>query len=199
MLNLSEEALASIADLDDHLVEDNDAARADRMLAALESIPEDERQGMDLDVQALRSMPLAERLAELQELWTVRQHELREAYDAMPKVDQLLTDRIDVLKNTEATEHEQIGALEDLEDLLSDIDMARDFHSIGGFPTLVSMLLDSQPESIREVAAWAIGTAVKNEPAHQLWVLEVSYSHERCRFRLDDVKLRLECTRAMCP
>ncbi|CAN0130208.1 unnamed protein product [Scytosiphon promiscuus] len=172
ILNLSQEALASIADLDDHVVEDNDAARADRMLAALASIPEDERQGMDLDVEALRSMPLAERLAELQKLWVARQQELREAYDAMPKVNQLLTDRINVLKNTEALEAERVDALVDLEDLLSDIDMARDFHTIGGFPTLASMLDGSQSEGIREVAAWAIGTAVKNEPEHQLWVLE---------------------------
>lgn len=177
-LDLSDEALASIADLNDHPVEDNDAARADRMLAALESIPEDERQSMELDVQALRSMPLAERLAELQGLWTVRQQELRDAYDAMPKVNELLTDRIDVLENAEATEHEKISALADLEDLLSDIDMAKDFHTIGGFPALVSMLRDSQPESVREMAAWAIGTAVKNEPEHQLWVLEVSHSGE---------------------
>ncbi|CAM9121448.1 unnamed protein product [Hapterophycus canaliculatus] len=142
------------------------------MLAALESIPEDERQGVHLDLEALRSMPLAERLSELQGLWAVRQQELREAYDAMPKVNQLLTDRINVIKNAQATEDERIGALADLEELLSDIDMARDFHSIGGFPTLVSMLRGSRSESIREMAAWAIGTAVKNEPEHQLWVLE---------------------------
>lgn len=172
-LSLSEDALASIADLDDHPVEDNDAARADRMLAALESIPEDERQGLGLDVGDLRSKPLSERLVELEKLWAVRQQELREAYDAMPKVNELLTKRIEVLQDASATEDAVIGALVDLEDLLSDIDMARDFHTIGGFPALASMLRDSQPESVREIAAWAIGTAVKNEPGHQLWVLEV--------------------------
>lgn len=172
-LDLSDDALASIADLDDHPVEDNDAARADRMLAALESIPEDERQGLGLDAEVLRSKPLTERLAELEEIWTIRQRELREAYDAMPKVNELLTKRIEVLQDARATEDAVIVALADLEDLLSDIDMARDFHTIGGFPTLASMLGDSQPEGVREMAAWAIGTAVKNEPEHQLWVLEV--------------------------
>ena len=154
-------------------MEDSDAARADRMLAALESIPEDERQGLGLDVEFLRSKPLAERLVKLEELWTVRQQELREAYDAMPKVDELLTKRIEVLQDASATDDAVIVALADLEDLLSDIDMARDFHTVGGFPTLASMLRDPQPESVREMAAWVIGTAVKNEPAHQLWVLEV--------------------------
>lgn len=172
--DLSTEALASIVDLDDHPIEDNDAARADRMLAALESIPEGERQGMDLDVEALRSKPLAERLAELQGLWELRQQELREAYDAMPKVNELLMERIDILNNADATDGALTGALTDLEDLLSDIDMARDFHTIGGFPTLASMLRCSRPEVVRELAAWAVGTAVKNEPEHQLWVLEVS-------------------------
>lgn len=182
--DLSAEALASIADLDDHPIEDNDAARADRMLAALESIPEGERQGMNLDVEALRLKPLAERLAELQELWEVRQQELREAYDAMPKVNELLMARIDILNSDDSTDGALTGALTDLEDLLSDIDMARDFHTIGGFPTLASMLRCSRPEGIRELAAWAVGTAVKNEPEHQLWVLEVSTNTESSHRRM---------------
>eukprot|EP00752_Nemacystus_decipiens_P016538 g14781.t2 len=170
--DLSDDALASIADLNDHPVEDNDAARADRMLAALESIPEHERQGFGMDVELLRSKPLEERLVKLEQLWAVRQQELREAYDAMPKVNELLTKRIEVLQDASATEDAVIVALADLEDMLSDIDMARDFHTIGGLPTLASKLRDPQPESVREMAAWVIGTAVKNEPEHQLWVLE---------------------------
>lgn len=149
------------------------------MLAALASIPEDERQGMELDVEVLRSKPVEERLVELQRLWTVRQQELREAYDAMPKVNEVLTERLDILKDAGTTENILIGTLADLEDLLLDIDMARDFHTIGGFPILVSMLRESQPEGVREMAAWAIGTAVKNEAEHQLWVLEVSHWSNR--------------------
>lgn len=173
-INLSEEAAASIFDLDDHPVEDTDADRADRMLAALAGIPEAERLGMGLDIEAMRAIPLEERLVKLEELWTMRQQELREAYDALPKVNELLTARIEVMRDEGASETALELVLTDLEDLLSDIDMARDFHSIGGFPTLASMLHVSRPEAVREVAAWAIGTAVKNENAHQLWVLEVS-------------------------
>lgn len=167
--------MASIADLDDHPIEDTDAARADRMLKALEAIPENERISMGLDVEAMRSTPLAQRLEKLQELWTVRQEELREAYEAMPKVNELLSKRIEVLQDAGASESALVEVLTDLEDLLSDIDMARDFHSLGGFPALVYMLHEAQPENVREIAAWAIGTAVKNEPTHQLWVLEVRY------------------------
>lgn len=173
LTNLSEKAKASIADLDDHPVQDNDAARAERMLAALESIPENERLGLNLDEGALRAMPLAERLTKLNEMWAVRQQELREAYDAMPKVNEILTARLEVLQNPDASESALVFVLNELEDLLSDIDMARDFHTLAGLPILASMLSKSQPEPVREVAAWAIGTAVKNEPEYQLWVLEV--------------------------
>lgn len=172
-IDLGEEAKASIADLDDHPVQDNDAARSDRMLAALEAIPEDERLNMGLDVEAMRSTPLADRLKKLEELWAVRQQELREAYDAMPKVNELLATRIEMLRDADASESALVLALTDLENLLSDGDMAKDFHSLGGFPALCSMLLESRPEPVREMAAWAIGTAVKNEPEYQLWVLEV--------------------------
>lgn len=171
---LSEEALASIASLDDHPVEDNDAARADRMLAALESLPEHERIRMGLgDTEALRSTTFEERLAKLEDVWAVRQAELRDAYEAMPKVDELLNTRIDILRDPDASEAALVTALHDLEDLLGDIDMARDFHILGGFPVLTSTLLESHPENVREMAAWVIGTAVKNQPDHQLWVLEV--------------------------
>lgn len=143
------------------------------MLAALEAIPEDERFHMGLDVEEMRTVPLAQRLVKLQELWNVRQQELKEAYDAIPKVNELLMARIEVLQATDSSESALLLALTDLEDLLSDIDMARDFHSLEGFPVLTSMLNLSQTEAVREMAAWVIGTAVKNEPSHQLWVLEV--------------------------
>lgn len=172
-INLSQDAVESIARLNDHRVEDNDGARADRMLAALEAIPEDERLHMGLDVEQMRSTPLAERLAKLEQLWNIRQQELKEAYDAMPKVNELLLARVEILRAPDSSQSAIVIALTDLEDLLSDIDMARDFHSLGGFPVLASMLHVSRPEPVREVAAWAIGTAVKNEPEHQRWVLEV--------------------------
>ena len=134
-IELSKEAQASIADLDDHPVEDNDASRADRMLEALERIPANERVDMEVDLEALRAIPLAERLTKLDVLWKVRQQELREAYDATLKVNEQLDERINILKDADASEASLVVALTDLEDLLSDIDMARDFHTLGGFPT----------------------------------------------------------------
>jgi hypothetical protein len=69
------------------------------------------------------------------------------------------------------------SVLHDLELHLSDVDAARDFHTLGGWPLLVSLLSDAVHESvnhtltpellekvneIQEHAAWVIGTAVKN-------------------------------------
>lgn len=170
---LSQEAIDSIAGLDDHPIEDNDASRADRILASLEGLPEHERIQIGLDLEDIKLVPPAERLGRLQEIWTVRQLELKEAYEAIPKVQELLGERIAILEDSSASESALVAVLTDLEDLLSDIDMARDFHTLGGFSTLVSMLHVSQPEAVREMAAWTIGTAVKNEPTHQRWVLEV--------------------------
>ena len=69
------------------------------------------------------------------------------------------------------------SVLLDLEYQLADVDMARDFHTLGGWPLLASLLSDDvhngnhtalTPEllekrnTVQATAAWAIGTAVKN-------------------------------------
>ena len=71
-----------------------------------------------------------------------------------------------------------VSVLLDLEHHLSDVDMTRDFHTLGGWPLLVSLLSDTVHQSVNQTtlsadlekkvndiqahAAWAIGTAVKN-------------------------------------
>ena len=73
-----------------------------------------------------------------------------------------------------------ISLLKDLEFQLSDIDMARDFHTMNGWPLLVKLLLEkthipanntiedlsqsikTKIRSVQSHAAWVIGTAVKN-------------------------------------
>lgn len=70
------------------------------------------------------------------------------------------------------TEDEQVALLAELEDLLGDVDNARDFHIIGGWPILVSFLHPTQPMRIRSMASWCIGTMVKNSYESQLFLLE---------------------------
>ena len=54
---------------------------------------------------------------------------------------------------------EIVEILQELEGLLADIDNARDFHTIGGWPILLRMLDSRHHITIQTNAAWAIGTA----------------------------------------
>ena len=91
-----------------------------------------------------------------------------------------------------------VEVLEDIEYHVADIDHARDFHTLGGWSVLVSMLSDAvhggggtnatEPSAVAEgeeeqahravvdeiqaAAAWAIGTAAKNSEEFHGWALE---------------------------
>lgn len=77
-------------------------------------------------------------------LWAERQALLQQAYDEMLKPAEMLQGLIGALGN--ATRGElTLGAglrqaLVDLEDHLTDIDMARDFYTLGGLRPLVALL-----------------------------------------------------------
>ena len=91
-----------------------------------------------------------------------------------------------------------VEVLKDVEYHVTDVDHARDFHTLGGWPVLVSLLTDAvhypsaeiDPmnstaraplstdedriivDEIQSAAAWAIGTAVKNHEEFHSWALE---------------------------
>ena len=44
----------------------------------------------------------------------------------------------------------------------------KDFHTIGGWPVLSSLLADRHAPAVRAAAAWAVGTAVKNSYDYQV-------------------------------
>jgi len=95
---------------------------------------------------------------------------------------------------TNASANNVIEALRDLEFQLSDVDMARDFHTLGGWPYLVALLDDTLHntvdvlsdndnhhdgaavaalvDEIRALAATTIGTAVSNLGEFRHWALE---------------------------
>jgi hypothetical protein len=144
--------------------------------------------------------------ARMKQIWEQRQEELRQMQnDHLADLPQLLKDRIDSLKryvenpiqglqqvsladNKQQDENylngDIVGVLQDLEYQLTDLDMARDFHTLGGWPVLASLLADAVHEShstnntqqeqqlsdedwnkvnlIQALAAWIMGTAVKN-------------------------------------
>jgi nucleotide exchange factor SIL1 len=134
----------------------------------------------------------------LQEIWERRQEELARWQEMVMDMPDLLRERImsidgylkdpqEQLKSMdldaevpEGTVTHIVSVLEDLEYQLSDLDMARDFHILGGWPLLVSLVSEgshiptnetmgvltrSTEAKIRAVqarAAWAMGTLVKN-------------------------------------
>lgn len=158
--------------------------------------------------------------ARMEEIWTKRQKELadfQEEFGAdLPK---LLKARIATLRayvdepeekllellemdriadeNDDADEGEEnandvLGALRDLELQLTDVDMARDFHTLGGWPVLLSLLDDgvhrapsrdgdidgtittklAKIDAIQSIAAVCAGTAASNVGEFRLWAME---------------------------
>lgn len=61
--------------------------------------------------------------------------------------------------------------LDELNDIVSSIDYARDLHKIGGLPTLLKLLHCNHP-SLRWRAAEVVSTCVQNNPPVQDWFLE---------------------------
>ena len=85
-----------------------------------------------------------------------------------------------------------VSLLKDLEFQLSDIDMTRDFHTMGGWPLLVQLVseeahvpgnktihelsrsvVETKIRTVQSHAAWAIGTAVKNTEEFFPYAVEV--------------------------
>jgi hypothetical protein len=160
----------SIAALNDHDVPDSDEARFDRFMLTLRELPLEEQERLQLD--SIAALPAAEKHATLERLFKERQAELKEIYAALPTAAGILTELITIIGDAGASQTALSDALLDLEDHLSDMDMARDFHTLGGWQPLTALLQPHQPSDVREKAAWAIGTAVKNAPEFQKWVLE---------------------------
>lgn len=176
----------------------------DMMYRTLSKLPIDEQERMGLPKLPSSTgagMSKEEREAfqeKMKRLWEDRQQELaRLQLEMQMDMPELLKDRIARLKayledpskhlveledarNTFDPEVEDgvvtdiVSVLVDLEYHLADVDMTRDFHTLGGWHLLVSLLDDSVHQSntsytdmelvtrVQMHAAWAIGTAVKN-------------------------------------
>lgn len=91
------------------------------------------------------------------------------------------------LKSNDLDDNQVYERLLELESLVSDIDNARDFHTIGGWPVLVSYLHPERNIEHRALAALTVGTAVKNDFDYQLWTLEVDGFGRSCLDYLTDI------------
>jgi hypothetical protein len=131
-------------------------------------------------------------------IWKQRQELLKELQEQMMDLPKLLKERIKSIKAylKDPTTHLNqmnldesvpegrvthiVSVLQDLEYHFGDVDMSRDFHTLGGWPLLASLLSENvhvpqnktigrlsrrtegNIRSIQAHAAWAIGTSVKN-------------------------------------
>jgi hypothetical protein len=142
------------------------------MHRTLSQLPEDEIQRIGLPSK--EEMSQEEFESKMRTIWEYRQALLQKwENDYLADVPQILKDSIGVLNQYAAavtndaetnSPETVIGTLQDLEYQLSDIDMARDFFTLGGWSTLVQLVaMESSDDSkVPGMAAWVLGTAVKN-------------------------------------
>lgn len=128
--------------------------------------------------------------------WKIRQKELQGAVQSVLKPAEYmanLTKQLQDLPRLSIDEKKSIFT--DLESLLTDIDNARDFHTIGAWSILVAHLHPTYPMSIRALASWCLGTAIKNAYDYQLWVLEpVELTIQTFSSKLDFLTIEIKPT-----
>eukprot|EP00985_Skeletonema_marinoi_P027112 scaffold21733_cov120-Skeletonema_marinoi.AAC.6 len=151
---------------------------------------QDELQKMQSD-GSIADLPkiLRERIEMLKGYLMDSSHELMELLDGRRRsIDH---DEEEDGTNSSSSANNIIEALRDLEFQLSDVDMARDFHTLGGWPYLIALLDDTLHgghddddvnenndeiralvDEIRALAATTIGTAVSNFGEFRHWALE---------------------------
>lgn len=148
-------------------------------LSAFLKLPLDElaRLGVDVNQQYIAGTDAA---ASLRQAWTQRQAELKLVMDRQLKAADFMGDLAGHFVNSSVPDEDLLIHLEDLDQLLADIDNARDFHTIGKWPALSSLLpgLTHRSVAVQSKAVQCIGTAVKNDYDFQLWVLEVAGGQE---------------------
>jgi hypothetical protein len=150
------------------------------IIRTFQKLPPVEAARLNIDLSSEKIELGSAKAAELLQAWKLRQDELKEAMKSLMKPAEFMGNLTKQLKEKSLFYHENPAQGEeeiqqlliDLESLVADIDNARDFHTIGAWPVLVSFLDRSFSLAIRTKAAWAIGTAVKNSYDYQLWALE---------------------------
>jgi len=159
------------SDTDGHHTPPTEQQRIDTIKHALSQLPTSEldRLGVNIHQDFIAGSDAAK---DLQRAWEIRQEELRAAVAGLMKPAEYMKDITNLLTNTSLHDPAVLKALVILESLLADIDNARDFHTIQGWPVLVSLLQADAPDSVKCAVALCVGTAVKNDYSYQLWTLE---------------------------
>lgn len=181
----------SIGSLDDggSIVEENvnvteGQRRINKIITAFSRLPDNELNRLNVDIKAVITEGSIE-AEKLFDAWGTRQKELKEAMKDLLNAAEYMKSILVILRNGNSSDAVKIAPLLELVDLLSDIDNAKDFHTIGGWPTLASLLvpltspskssssnISSSSIELQTVAAWAVGSAVKNSYDYQLWTID---------------------------
>jgi hypothetical protein len=156
----------------------------DTIVRTFRSLPPSEIERLDFDLST-PVMAGTESSQVLIDAWTRRQAEIRQLFDKMVKPVEIMANISKDLLNSSSSDSFRYVRLMELESLLSDIDNARDFHTIGGWPILISYLSPHRSDKLRELAALAVGTAVKNQYDYQLWLIESPTSTKNIRDNID--------------
>lgn len=161
----------SIAALNDFAADESiNESDLDMMYRTLSSLPEEELVNMDMQLPTRLSEDSSDKekmMFEIQvrAIWSARQQLLKKMEEEyLADVTDIIQERIESIKNylgdpmthirqvmnAELKDKDDstslstiVGILEDLEFQLTDLDNARDFHDMGGWPLLVALLTDS--------------------------------------------------------
>jgi nucleotide exchange factor SIL1 len=107
---------------------------------------------------------------EMRALWDERQLSIKSVMESIADVPDILSSLIDSLSDSSLTAKEQGETLDDLEYLLTDIDVARDFYILRGWPRLLAVLANpSLGSPLRAKAALCVGNAVSNNDEFHGW------------------------------
>lgn len=164
------EEVVSLDGLQEHATSEQE--KIDTIVRAFQRLPPNELERLNVDISKtiLAGTQEAEQLFNS---WKMRQEELQHAMKSLLKPAEAMANYTEQLKNLSVNAvNEKRQILIDLESLLLDIDNARDFHTIGAWPVLLQHLHYSYPMEVRTLAAWAVGSAMKNSYDYQLWLLE---------------------------
>jgi hypothetical protein len=160
-----------------------------RMYDSLVQLPLEEHErmgGLPVRPEDPQKLTPEERLAfeeRMREIWELRQAELRKiGKEQVIDLPELLRTQISFIREyweANRTANALTMDLRELEYILMDVDMARDFYTLQGWPWLLSILVQPHNETSIEVieglqhaAAWVVGSAVGNTGEFRPWVVD---------------------------
>ena len=153
-----------VDELDSASKEITTQSKIDAIIKAFRRLPNQELERLEIDLD----QPILENTKEsevLLQAWKQRQLELKEAMKTILQPAEYMGNLTKQLNNTESditlSTSDKEYLLSELVSLLDDVDNARDFHTIGAWPTLVRHLSHTQAKSLRAYAALGIGKLQK--------------------------------------